>query len=203
MFKKDPEKVRQYNKKYYQENREKEKERTRKYRELFPDKVKETLCKHREANKEKVLLVTKSWRASNKDHLKEYNKQYKQKYYPKNSGWLCKQKMEYYYSNPEKIKEYRKRNSGKICAINKERAELKRNRIPKCANMEKIKSIYIEAQKMTNETGIPHDVDHIVPLQGKYVSGLHVEWNLQIIPSHENNKKYNHFPFLQEFMPCS
>jgi hypothetical protein len=55
---------------------------------------------------------------------------------------------------------------------------------PKWANREKIRSFYINR---------PEDchVDHIIPLRGKLVSGLHVETNLQYLPIKENMKKHN------------
>ena len=57
--------------------------------------------------------------------------------------------------------------------------------------LEQITQFYIESVRLTIETGIEHQVDHIVPLLGKNVRGLHVPWNLQIITKTENMIKGN------------
>ena len=61
-------------------------------------------------------------------------------------------------------------------------------------NIEEIRKIYKNCREMTKQTGILHEVDHIVPLHGKNVCGLHVEYNLQIITSKQNRIKSNKFP---------
>lgn len=57
---------------------------------------------------------------------------------------------------------------------------------PPWANKDAIRKIYIERPE-------GHHVDHIIPLRGKTVCGLHVEYNLQYLTAMENMKKHNTF----------
>lgn len=59
---------------------------------------------------------------------------------------------------------------------------------PPWANLKAIRSFYLEASRRGLE------VDHVIPLKGELVSGLHVETNLQLLTAEENSKKRNSFP---------
>lgn len=54
-----------------------------------------------------------------------------------------------------------------------------------------MRELYVQARKLTQLTGERYVVDHIIPLRGECVCGLHVPWNLRVITQEENLKKSN------------
>lgn len=88
-----------------------------------------------------------------------------------------------------------KRNQHKRTAIEAQRRAQKRKAVPAWADLDAIRAIYEEARLKTEQTGIPHHVDHLVPLKSKLVCGFHVEHNLRVVPASENVVKGNrHWP---------
>ena len=105
-----------------------------------------------------------------------------------------------YEKNKEKIleqkKEYRQANKSKITALNTLRKKRIKERVPSWVDDEEkwlIKEAYILAELRTIKHGFEWHVDHIIPLQGKLVSGLHVPSNLQVIPWVDNLRKKNKY----------
>jgi hypothetical protein len=82
----------------------------------------------------------------------------------------------------------------KACAKSAKRHTIKLKRTPSWdPNAQLIIAKYQLAAMLTKASGILHHVDHIIPLQGKNVSGLHVFSNLTVIPALDNIKKSNKF----------
>jgi hypothetical protein len=92
-----------------------------------------------------------------------------------------------------RVRDHYRRNKGKFPAYVAARKARKLDATPAWADMSEIMKIYEKARLISLETGVPHEVDHIIPLCGKNVSGLHVHWNLQIISREENRKKANRY----------
>lgn len=70
----------------------------------------------------------------------------------------------------------------------------KRSAWPKWANKAAMIEFYKRAKELTILTGIPHEVDHIIPLVSGSVCGLHCEDNLQILTLTQNRSKANKVP---------
>lgn len=69
------------------------------------------------------------------------------------------------------------------------RRQHERQATPPWADKAAIAAIYSQAERLTRETGEQYVVDHIVPLRGRTVSGLHVACNLRVIYWKPNAKK--------------
>ena len=93
----------------------------------------------------------------------------------------------------ESQRRWAKDNRDKKNTINANRRAAKLQRTVAWGNKDLIDDVYARAQRLTEATGIPMEVDHIYPLQGAMVSGLHVENNLQILPKAVNASKSNKF----------
>jgi hypothetical protein len=87
-------------------------------------------------------------------------------------------------------------NKDKRAAYQGKRKAAQLQRTPKWlteSDLRMIEAKYSLAAMLTRETGTPYHVDHIIPLQGKKVSGLHVFSNLRVIPGTDNVKKSNSY----------
>lgn len=121
-----------------------------------------------------------------------------------------KAKKEYYERNKEAVisraqartdedkRRYKKNHKIANPDMYREMVSLRRRRFrlatPKWLSAEQkmeIRLKYRLAIELSRRTGVRHAVDHIVPLQGENVCGLHVPWNLTVLTQEENLKKHN------------
>jgi 5-methylcytosine-specific restriction endonuclease McrA len=90
--------------------------------------------------------------------------------------------------------DYKDRNVDVVRADTSVRKRRHREATPKWltpAERLQMRELYVQARKMTELTRERYVVDHIVPLRGEEVCGLHVPWNLRVITQEENLKKSN------------
>lgn len=114
----------------------------------------------------------------------------------KNRSKVAKWKKAHPKKNTEQSLRYQKKYPEKINAKSAMDKASKSQRTPLWLTQEhiaQIGAVYLEAKLMSFSTGVKHEVDHIVPLRGQAVSGLHVPWNLQVILKSENASKGNKF----------
>lgn len=147
-------------------------------------------------NKGLAYERVKEWRKNNPERWAEQRARYQAKYPDKSIVRAIKWKKE----NPERYSELarrsRKKHYERVVANKAKYRAAKSNRFPPWLNKGhkfEILCVYTYRNALRN-IGLDYEVDHIVPLQGELVSGLHVPWNLQIITAQENRVKNNGWP---------
>lgn len=182
-------------KRTYEANREKRLVQCAERRKAKAPAIKQYMADYYARNLDKVLERTKAYQA--KPEVQERDKQRHAKRWIDNRDALLVKRKER-LDDPE-VKQawlaylkdhYRANKSAYLAKWAKRRAQ-KIQATPKWADLKAIDAIYADAAKMTEKTGIQYEVDHIVPLQGKTVCGLHVGWNLQVITRKANRSKSN------------
>ncbi len=142
------------------------------------------------ANRTRRNAKKRQWRAANPDkqpHGKKHNREHYEKYGEKARGRLNARRR----ADPEKFyrqtREWVKKNPGKVAALVAKRRASFLRATPAWADLVAIQAVYEKAAFC----GLT--VDHIIPLQGKTVCGLHVENNLQLLSRSENSSKGNRY----------
>ena len=139
------------------------------------------------ANPEKTTASSKAWSKANPEKTAASKKAWEKA----NPEKAAARKKAWRKANPEKTaassKAWRQRNAGAVCAAKAKRRAAKLQRTPVWSETENIKGVYVEAQRQQMQ------VDHIIPLQGELVSGLHVWGNLQLLTPKDNYSKGNTF----------
>lgn len=130
-------------------------------------------------------VYAKIWWEANKEKVKEKRKssQYAKKHYNENRDRYI-----------ETSRNWRKNNKAHRNFLSSNYTYRKRRAAPIWLTSDQLKEIkyyYELAQEVSSLNGEEYHVDHIVPLKGKNVCGLHVPWNLQILPAKVNKEKSN------------
>ncbi len=145
-----------------------------------PDKVKSRVNKYYHANKHTTVA---SYRQREKEAISKRQREYRQ-----NNRELFRQKeREDRNKRPERYRaKYASRRVRKLQAT------------APWADNKTIATFYTRAAELEGSTGVKWHVDHIDPLQGHLVCGLHVAENLQVLPASINCSKNNSFkPYIQ------
>ena len=133
-------------------------------------------CSMSKVDKKSAKKASKRYREKNKEKISHYNRKHRE------------ENKQYH---KDRMKEWHRINKHLSAAYKAKRKACKLYATPCWSDLSTIKDIYLEARRVTDETGVQHHVDHIVPLVSKLVCGLHIPINLRVIPYYENCSKGN------------
>ena len=143
-------------------------------------------------NKHICTAMGRSWRERNREKVRALKRGYYARN-PRERELQKKRSRQWMEANRPKYREasakWRKANLPTAAAAQQRRRAKLLKCLPPWADHEKLREFYVQAQELTESTGIPHEVDHIYPLQGQLVTGLHIPANLRVIPKSENRSK--------------
>jgi len=149
---------------------------------------------YNEAHREEQRAYSKAWRLANRDKLSANQRIYRLRH----MAVIRERKRIYELTHRvivrEKQRRWAARHPSAYAAKTAARRAMQMLATPSWANKAAIATFYAEAVRLSRETGIAHTVDHIYPLCGRNVCGLHVEYNLQILTKSENGRKSNKHP---------
>jgi len=138
-----------------------------------------------------------------KCHLEATRKHSKANYWKNPEGKVAYNKAYYEATKSDRLEDNRKRardwyhkNRGRAITKIREREMKQKLATPKWLSEEhkrQINDIYEHAKDCSMVSGDVYEVDHIVPLNGENISGLHVPWNLQVLPMDINRAKSNKY----------
>ncbi len=177
-------------------NLEKEKSRKKEYQIVNKDKIKARRGLYYRKNKEQILEKQKTRYVTNKEKIAEKQKVY----YESNRETILKRNKIYQQKDFAKAsarkskKAYKQANPEKVTAMTAKRRSQKLQATPKWmtkADFAAIQEWYKLAKELQWLSEEKLHVDHIIPLQGRDVCGLHIASNLQILPASENVSKGN------------
>lgn len=178
-------------------------ERSRQWAEANPEELYwrgvEYRAKHEAELKEKKRLDHIANREHNNARTKKHWDEKGHIYMVRNKEWrkenaekLKEQQAEYYANNKQRYKDNNERwkiaNPGRMNAYIRKYNTSKMQRLPIWADLEAISKIYENCPE-------GYAVDHQIPLQGKFVSGLHLADNLRYLTKSENSRKGNYFDY--------
>jgi len=159
-------------------------------------KIKKKGNANKPENKIKKALADKLYRENNMSAIKESKKQY----YINNKDTISKKVSARYQVNKEHVKTnvllWKTKNKDKVNAYVMHRLTTKKQACPKWLTEDDkwmIEEAYSLAKLREQIVGGVWHVDHIIPLQNNIVCGMHVPWNLQVIPESVNCSKRNTF----------